>query len=332
MFTGGTTGLPKLVALTHQNIVASIENISSGYALSPSDATLLVMPLFHGHGLIGGLLSTLASGGSAYVPSTGAFSAHLFWPDVVRLGVTWYTAVPTIHRILLNRASHEYPKSSPVPLRFIRSCSAPLDEELAAATTATFGAPMISAYGMTETSHQLSSTPLPVNGINTSSVGLATGLDIRIVDESGRDVPSGGLGEIWVRGARVTPGYLDNTEANSVSFCDGWFRSAGLGTQHEVGYFLLRGRLKETLNPGRAEISPHGSGVALSSHSKVLDAASFGEADTIYGENVEAAVILRPGMQATESELQDYYRTLSGAIEVPQRIHLIANFHSTAKG
>src|SRR5258708_13126280 len=82
MFTGGTTGLPKLVPLTHHNIVASIENISSGYALSPSDATLLVMPLFHGHGLIGGLLSTLASGGSPYVPSTGAFSAHFFWPDV----------------------------------------------------------------------------------------------------------------------------------------------------------------------------------------------------------------------------------------------------------
>src|SRR5262249_46905403 len=79
MFTGGTTGSPKLVPLTHRNIAASIKNISSGYALSPNDATLLVMPLFHGHGLIGGLLSSLASGGSAYVPSTGAFSAHLFW-------------------------------------------------------------------------------------------------------------------------------------------------------------------------------------------------------------------------------------------------------------
>jgi len=121
MFTGGTTGPPKLVPLTHRNIAASIENISSGYALSPNDATLLVMPLFHGHGLIAGLLSTLASGGSAYVPSTGEFSAHMFWPDVLRTGVTWYTAVPTIHRILLNRASHEYPKSSPVALRFIRS-------------------------------------------------------------------------------------------------------------------------------------------------------------------------------------------------------------------
>src|SRR5258705_10204334 len=333
MFTGGTTGLPKLVPLTHRNLAASIENISSGYALSPNDATLLVMPLFHGHGLIGGLLPTLASGGSAYVPSTGAFSAHLFWPDVLRLGVTWYTAVPTIHRILLNRASQEYPKSSPVPLRFIRSCSAPLDEELAAATTATFRAPIISAYGMTETCHQLSSNPLPLNGPNkTSSVGLATGVEIRIIDENGRDVPSGGVGEVWVRGATVTSGYLNNPEANAASFVDGWYRSGDLGSKDEDGYIFVRGRLKEMINRGGEKISPQDVDEVLLSHPEVLEAASFGEADKFYGETVEAAVILRPGMQATESELQDYCRTRLSAFEVPQRIHLVTDFPRTAKG
>jgi acyl-CoA synthetase (AMP-forming)/AMP-acid ligase II len=333
MFTGGTTGSPKLVPLTHHNLAASIKNISSGYALSPNDVTLLVMPLFHGHGLIGGLLSTLASGGSAYVPSTGAFSAHLFWPDVVRLGVTWYTAVPTIHRILLNRSAHEYPKSSPVPLRFIRSCSAPLDEELTAGTTATFGAPMISAYGMTETTHQLASTPLPVNGVNKmSSVGLATGVEIRVVDESGREVPSGGLGEIWVRGATVTSGYLNNPEANAASFVKGWYRSGDLGSKDEDGYIFINGRLKEMINHGGEKISPRDIDVVLLSHPKVLEAASFGEADKIYGEDVEAAVILRPGMQATESELQDHCRTRLSAFEVPQRIHIMADFPRTAKG
>ena len=333
MFTGGTTGSPKLVPLTHRNLAASIEDISSGYALSPDDATLVVMPLFHGHGLIGGLLSTLASGGSAYVPSTGAFSAHLFWPDVLRLGVTWYTAVPTIHRILLSRASREYPKSSPVPLRFIRSCSAPLDEELATATTATFRAPMISAYGMTETCHQLSSNPLPVNGPNkTSSVGLATGVEIRIVDPSERDVPPGGVGEIWVRGATVTPGYLNNPEANAASFVEGWYRSGDLGSKDEDGYIFVRGRLKEMINRGGEKISPLDIDAVLLSNPKVLEAASFGEADKIYGENVQAAVILRPGIQATESELQVYCRTRLSSFEVPQRIHIVANFPRTAKG
>jgi oxalate---CoA ligase len=333
MFTAGTTSAPKIVPLTHRNIVASVQSISSGYDLSPQDATLLVMPLFHGHGLLGGLLSTLASGGSAYLPSTGAFSAHLFWPDVVRLGVTWYTAVPTIHRILLNRASHEYPGSSLIALRFIRSCSAPLDEELAAATAVTFRAPMISAYGMTEASHQVSSNPLPVHGSNKmSSVGLATGVEIRIVTEDNKDAATGSIGEIWVRGATVTTGYLNNPEANSASFVDGWFRSGDLGSRDANGYLFVRGRLKEIINRGGEKISPSDIDAVLLSNTKVLEAASFGEADAMYGENVQAAVILRPGMEATEAELRDYCRAKLSAFEVPERIYIVAEFPRTAKG
>jgi acyl-CoA synthetase (AMP-forming)/AMP-acid ligase II len=333
MLTAGTTSAPKIVPLTHRNILASVQGISSGYDLSPQDATLIVMPLFHGHGLMAGLLATLASGGSAYLPSTGAFSAHLFWPDVVRLGVTWYTAVPTIHRILLNRASQEYPGSSRVALRFIRSCSAPLDEELAAATAVTFRAPMISAYGMTETSHQVSSNPLPVHGSNKmSSVGLATGVEIRIVTEDNKDAATGSIGEIWVRGATVTTGYLNNPEANSASFVDEWFRSGDLGSRDADGYLLLRGRLKEIINRGGEKISPSDIDAVLLSNPKVLEAASFGAADAMYGEKVQAAVILRPGMEATEAELRDYCRMKLSAFEVPERIYSVADFPRTAKG
>jgi len=192
---------------------------------------------------------------------------------------------------------------------------------------------MISAYGMTETSHQLASTPLPVNGVNkVSSVGLATGVEIRIVDQSGRDVPSDGVGEIWVRGATVTPGYLNNAQANSASFVDGWYRSGDLGSKDGDGYIFIRGRLKEMINRGGEKISPLDIDAVLLSHPRVLEAASFGEADKIYGESVHAAVILRPGMQATESELQDHCRTRLSTFEVPQRIHIMANFPRTAKG
>jgi acyl-CoA synthetase (AMP-forming)/AMP-acid ligase II len=332
MFTAGTTSARKVVPLTHRNIVASVRSISSGYDLSPQDATLIVMPLFHGHGLVAGLLATLASGGSAYLPSTGVFSAHLFWPDVVRLGVTWYTAVPTIHRILLNRASQEYP-SSPVPLRFIRSCSAPLDEELASAMIATFRVPLISAYGMTEASHQVSSNPLPVHGSNKpSSVGLPTGVQIRIVTEDGKDAATGSIGEIWVRGATVTTGYLNNPQANSASFVDEWFRSGDLGSRDSDGYLFVMGRIKEIINRGGEKISPGDIDAVLLSNPKVLEAASFGGSDAIYGENVQAAVILRPGMQATEGELRDYCRIKLSAFEVPERIFVVADFPRTAKG
>jgi acyl-CoA synthetase (AMP-forming)/AMP-acid ligase II len=332
MFTAGTTSSPKVVPLTHRNLVASVHSISSGYDLSPQDATLIVMPLFHGHGLVAGLLATLASGGSAYLPSTGGFSAHLFWADAVRLGVTWYTAVPTIHRILLNRASQEYP-SSPVALRFIRSCSAPLDEELATAMIATFRVPLISAYGMTEASHQVSSNPLPVHGSNKpSSVGLPTGVEVRIVAEGGKDAATGINGEIWVRGATVTTGYLNNPQANSASFVDGWFRSGDLGSRDADGYLFVRGRLKEIINRGGEKISPGDIDAVLLSNPKVFEAASFGESDATYGENVQAAVILRPGMKATEGELRDYCRTNLSAFEVPERIYIVADFPRTAKG
>jgi len=333
MFTAGTTSAPKLVPLTHRNIVASVQSTASGYDLSPQDATLIVMPLFHGHGLVAGLLATLASGGGAYLPSTGGFSAHLFWPDVVRLGVTWYTAVPTIHRILVNRASKDYPRSSAMKLRFIRSCSAPLDDELAGAITATFRAPLISAYGMTEASHQVSSNPLPAHGPDkTLSVGLPAGVEIRIVADDGKDAAPGSLGEIWVRGATLTKGYLNNPHANSASFVDGWFRSGDLGSRDADGYLFVRGRIKEIINRGGEKISPGAIDTVLLSNPKVLDAASFGECDAIYGENVQAAVILRPGSEATEGELRDYCRSKLSVFEVPERIYIVADFPRTAKG
>jgi len=333
MFTAGTTSAPKAVPLTHRNVVASIRGIVSVYNLSPQDATLIVMPLFHGHGLVAGLLATLASGGGAYLPSTGVFSAHLFWPDMARVGATWYTAVPTIHRILVNRAPHEYPSSSPVPLRFLRSCSAPLDEELATAATAAFHAPIIAAYGMTEASHQATSNPLPSDGLNkTASAGLPTEVDLRIVDNSGNDFPSGSTGEIWIKGATVTRGYLNNPEANSASFVDGWFRTGDLGSRDADGYLFVRGRLKEIINRGGEKISPADIDAVLLSNPKVLEAASFGESDATYGENVQAAVILRPGTKATEGELRDYCRTKLSAFEVPERIYIVTDFPRTAKG
>ena len=127
MFTGGTTGMPKMVPWTHDNIAGSIRAIVAGYRLGPQDATVAVMPLYHGHGLVAALLSTLASGGTVLLPARGRFSAHTFWDDIEAVGATWYTAVPTIHQILLERATkrtHRQPGRA--TLRFIRSCSAPL--------------------------------------------------------------------------------------------------------------------------------------------------------------------------------------------------------------
>ena len=138
----------------------------------------------------------------------------------------------------------------------------------------------------------------------------------------------------WPRafGATVTTGYLNNPEANSASFVGGWFRSGDLGSRDADGYIFVRGRLKEIINRGGEKISPGDIDAVLLSNPKVLEAASFGESDAIYGENVQAAVILRPGMKATEGELRDYCRTKLSAFQVPERIYIVADFPRTAKG
>jgi oxalate---CoA ligase len=333
LFTAGSTSAPKAVPLTHRNVIASVRHIVMGYELSPQDTTVLVMPLYHGHGLVAGFLATLASGGAAYLPATGSFSAHLFWQDAVLTGMTWYTAVPTIHRILVNRAPQEYPGESAIPLRFIRSCSAPLDDELVRDITTTFHAPFISAYGMTETAHQVSSNPLPDRGVDMpSSVGLPTGVEIRIERDDHMEAEVGQAGEVLVRGETLTSGYLNDPAANASSFVNGWFRTGDLGRKDEHGYLSLVGRLKELINRGGDKVSPHDVDQALLSYPKVFEAATFGKPDPVYGEIVQAAVSLRDGETATESEVRDFCRSRLSTFEVPQRIFIVSEFPKTAKG
>jgi len=183
LHTSGTTSRPKGVPLTHANLMASIRNIVATYTLTPEDCSLIVMPLFHVHGLIGATLSTLLSGGTVVVPPS--FSATKFWPLVKEHEVTWYSAVPTIHQILLSRADAD---NAPLSgFRFIRSCSAALAPAILAQLEGRFGAPVLEAYGMTEASHQMSSNPLPANGARKpGSVGCGTGVDVVILDEQGK--------------------------------------------------------------------------------------------------------------------------------------------------
>ena len=157
LHTSGTTSRPKGVPLTHANLMSSLANISNTYALTPDDTSLIVMPLFHVHGLLGATLSTLYSGGTVVVPPR--FSASSFWADREASGATWYSAVPTIHQILLQRADADgAPRGS---FRFIRSCSSALAPAVFSQLEDRFDAPVLEAYGMTEAAHQMSSNPLP---------------------------------------------------------------------------------------------------------------------------------------------------------------------------
>jgi acyl-CoA synthetase (AMP-forming)/AMP-acid ligase II len=329
MFTGGTTGSPKMVPWTHDNVATSVRGVIDTYELGPDDATVAVMPLFHGHGLIAALLSTLVSGGTVLIPAGGRFSAHTFADDVHAAGATWFTAVPTIHQILLQRgtgADHDR-----APLRFIRSCSAPLSPETAEAARAAFDAPMLSAYGMTEATHQVASTGVN-DAVTSGLVGRSTGAEIRIAGDDGRPCPPGGVGEVWLRGRTVVRGYLGNAAATAGTFTDGWLHTGDLGSLSVDGELTLRGRIKELIIRAGENISPeHVEGV-LVSHPKVVEAAVFGVSDSLYGETVAAVIVPDPSATPTTEELKEFCRQRLAPFEIPGNIAVIDELPHTAKG
>ena len=333
LFTTGSTGTPKVVPLTHANLAASVAGIRSTYNLGPDDATLLVMPLFHGHGLIAGLLATLASGGAACLPASGRFSAHTFWKQITDAAATWYTAVPTIHQILLARAATDYPAGNPPSLRFIRSCSATLAPAVLHAMEEKFGAPVIPAYGMTETAHQAASNPLPYDGAcKDTSVGLPTGLQMRIITSTGQPAGPEQAGEVCVRGPALADGYLNDRGATAAAYIEGWFHTGDLGYLDSDGYLFLSGRIKDMINRGGEKIAPQSVEIVLLTHPAVQDALAFAVPDPKYGEEINAAVILEPGHHATEADLQQHCRTQLSGFEIPKKIYFLDRLPRTAKG
>lgn len=334
LFTSGTTGRPKMVPLTHANVAVSVQGICATYDLGADDATVAVMPLFHGHGLIAVLLASLASGGRVLLPIRGRFSAHTFWKDMRAVGATWFSAVPTIHQILLSRPAAERPSPGVLPLRFIRSCSAPLDVTTARAVAHAFGAPMLHAYGMTETTHQAAGEPIGGRSVaERGSVGCATGaVRLRIVAGDGHCCPVGVVGEVWVSGPTVVRGYLADPAETAKSFVDGWFRTGDLGTLDADGRLYLTGRIKNVINHGGEKISPeHVEGV-LTGCNGVVEAAVFAIPDETYGERVGAAVVLSAGLATGTEQITLECRGKLPSFEVPERMDIVASLPHTAKG
>jgi acyl-CoA synthetase (AMP-forming)/AMP-acid ligase II len=329
LFTAGTTDRAKMVPLTHTNVAASVKDICACYELGPDDVTVAVMPFFHGHGLFAVLLASLASGGCVLLPDRGRFSAHTFWDDVRDAAATWFTAVPTIYEMLVSRAAHEFPGADVAPLRFVRSCSAPLNAATGRAVERMLGVPLLSAYGMTETAHQTASEPLR-GPRKHGSVGRATGATLRVLDQNGQAVPTGAEGEVWVQGPVVAQGYLSNPAETARSFVDGWFRTGDLGSLDEDGYLFLTGRLKNLINRGGEKISPEHVEDVLAGCPGVVEAAVFAVPDAIYGERVGAVAVADEDIGA--EQILRYCRTRLSAFEVPDRLDVVPALPHTAKG
>ena len=318
LHTSGTTSRPKLVPLRHSNLVYSAQNIAQTLNLEPRDRSLNVMPLFHIHGLLAGLLAPLSAGGS--VVTTEGFDAFSFFSQLERFRPTFYSAVPTMHQMVLSRSKSYRDLAAESGLRFVRSSSASLPPPVYEELLNLFKVPVIEAYGMTEATHQMCCNPLPPETAKPGSVGLPTGLDLCILAPDGSELAENQVGEISIRGPSVIEGYEDNVVANQESFTSGWFRTGDEGYVDSDGYVFLTGRLKEQINRGGEKISPLEVDSALLTHPDVDQALTFAIPHDKLGEEVAAAVVLSPGSSVSESQIRGFVSERLAAFKVPRRI------------
>ncbi|WP_462409569.1 AMP-binding protein [Neobacillus sp. Marseille-QA0830] len=284
LYTSGTTGRPKAVGLSHGQILASIENIIDSHKLGEQDVTYCFLPLFHINAQVVVVLSTILSNGKMVIAPK--FSASKFWNVMNKHKVTWVSAVPAVISILLNTPKPEHISNS---LRFIRSASSQLPMVNARRFEQRFGVPIIQSYGMTEAASQICVNPLPPNKRVLGSVGLPIGLDLKILDQQGRQCLANKIGEIVIKGSNVIHSYIEAD--NQDDFQDGWFHTGDLGYVDKDGYVFIVGRIKEMINRGGEKVSPYEVEDVIRQIPAVKEAAVVGVPHQLYGEMVVSYIV-----------------------------------------
>lgn len=316
LHTSGTTGRPKRVPLTHANLFRSAENIAQTLRLSPADRCLNVMPLFHIHGLIGAVLSSLSAGGS--VVCTPGFDAFRFFDWLEGSSPTWYTAVPSMHQAIAGRGRNRVVAGH--GLRFVRSSSSAMPPSVQCAIEELFGVPLIEAYGMTEAAHQIASNGIQRDDRRTGSVGRPGAVEVQVAGPGGMPLANGSRGEVVIRGASVTSGY-EAIPASEFTYPGGWLRTGDEGYLDEDGFLFLTGRLKEIINRGGEKVSPREVEDALLAHPAVAEAMVFAIPHASLGEEVGAAVRIGAGEDSPgAAELRAFAARTLAPFKVPRKI------------
>ena len=330
LHTSGTTSRPKIVPLSNNNIYSSSENISKSLDLTDKDHCLNIMPLFHIHGLIAVLATSMKVGAS--ICASSGFNALKFLDLAKSEKITWYSGVPTMHQAILLRANKSGDVAKKLNLRLIRSSSASLPPAVFKNLNEVFNCPVIEAYGMTEATHQMTSNPLPPKQQKAGFVGIPAGPEVCIMDDNGNILKQGNVGEICIKGDNVTLGYENNDDANKTSFTNGWFRTGDQGYFDNDGYLKISGRLKEIINKGGEKISPLEVDNVLMDHPSIDQAVCFGYEDKMLGENIASAIIIKDGMECSENEVLNYAEKKLAKFKIPKKIFFVDEIPKGATG
>ena len=330
LHTSGTTSRPKIVPLTNKNIFSSAVNISKSLELSEIDHCLNIMPLFHIHGLIAILATSMKVGAS--VCASNGFNAIKFLELAKSEKITWYSGVPTMHQTILLRTEKNLELAKDLKLRFLRSSSASLPPAVFKKLNSIFKCPVIEAYGMTEATHQMTSNPLPPKIQKPGFVGIPAGPDVCIMDDNDKILNQGEVGEVCIKGNNVTLGYDKNPEANKKSFSNGWFRTGDQGYFDQDGYLKISGRLKEIINKGGEKISPLEVDNILMDHPLIEQAVCFGYEDKMLGEEIAAAIIIKEGQNCSETDIKNYAEEKLAKFKIPKKIFFVNEIPKGATG
>ncbi len=320
MYTSGTTGQPKGALLSHRNVLHAARSVARWHGLSPADRVLSSLPLYHINGQCIATLAPFVSGGSIVTPHRFSASAWWGWVDAWR--PTWINVVPTIIAYLLNAEADAKPRPF---VRFARSASAPLPPEQHRAFERRFGIGVIEAMGMTECASVVFCNPQDASRRKYGTPGLPCGVRARVVDvDSGEVLPDGATGELQLAGDNVMSGYWHAPDKTSEAItADGWLRTGDLGHRDGDGFYFVTGRIKELIIKGGENIAPREIDEALLAHEAVLEAAAVGIPDPNYGQEILAAVVLKPGADVDAAALREHCVALLGRYKTPSVFRIV---------
>ena len=318
--TSGTTAAPKLIPFSHQNMLAAAGRVQSWFGLGPTDRCLSVSPIYYSHGLKVTVLTPLITGGSIAFPANASMLDVNEWLNLLR--PTWYSAGPTLHRYMLDKAKHVPNANSIHSLRFIVSGGAPLTRDVHEDLAAVLGVPVLEHYGSSEAAQICANLP-PPGPSKPGTCGIPVAGTLMIVAENGRQLAADERGEILVTGPTVITGYLDAPDLNRVAFVNGWFRTGDIGSLDGDGFLTLHGREQDLINRGGEKVSPLEIDHALLRHPEVAEAAAFAIPHRRLGEDIAAAVVLRKGARVTPMDLREFLSSQLALFKVPRRIVLV---------
>jgi len=317
LYTSGTTGRPKGAELTHANLAANVEVMASDLVRAgPEDVILGGLPLFHSFGQTCGLNTAIRVG--ACLTLVARFTPAKVLDVLDRDRVTVFEGVPTMYAALLAE-----PRRAGLALRVCVSGGSALPVELLRGFEEAYGCVILEGYGLSETS-PVATFNHPDRGRKAGSIGTPIrGVELRLVDEHGRDVPAGAIGEIAIRGHNVMKGYWQRPEATAEAIPDGWFRSGDLARVDEDGCYFIVDRRKDLIIRGGYNVYPREIEEILYEHPAVAEAAVIGVAHPTLGEEVAAAVVVKPGATASPDDLREYVKGQVAAYKYPRRVCLL---------